>query len=309
MKILVLGAGAVGGYFGGRLLQAEQQVSFLVREPRKANLDAFGLRIRSQFGNYQTPVHALTSVPPDGAWDLVIVTCKAYDLPSAIESIRPAVGPHTAVLPLLNGLSHLEPLNQAFGPSRVLGGLAKIVARLGTDGAIEHMNDWCGITFGEQNGQMSARVTALAAAFPSHSVNAKAVPNVMQAMWEKIVHLSTVAVMACLMRANVGEIAATPGGTEKFIEVLETNAAIAASEGYGPPESFLAGYRQLFADRSSTYGPSILRDLEAGKLIEGEHVVGFMVKKARLHGIAAPVHELAYLHLQAYEQRRMTGRL
>jgi len=208
------------------------------------------------------------------------------------------------VLPLLNGVAHVDQLNDTFGDGRVRAGLAKIAATLSPDGIIRHLNDWRYITFGEQNGEMSARVEALKAAFDKTSVIASAVPNIMQTMWEKIVHLSTVAGMTCAMRANVGEIARTADGTEMMIQLLERNAEIAAREGHAPSDTFLAEYRQLFNDQSSTYAASMLRDIQRNGAVEADHILGFMLAKARQHGVDPSLHRFIYVHLQAYEQHR-----
>jgi 2-dehydropantoate 2-reductase len=308
MRVLVLGAGGVGGYFGGRLQEAGADVSFLVRPRRKAQLEDTGLCIKSVFGDYSGPAKALLAGEVEGQWDLILLTCKAYDLDSAIDSIRPAVGTGTAVLPLLNGLAHLDRLNSEFGSEHVLGGVAKIVVAMGADGTIQHMNDWRFITFGEQDGSMSERVLALQAAFPAESVVAKAVPDILQQMWEKIVHLSAAAGACCLMRASIGEIASA-GGSRVPLELLELNAEIAACEGHRPADTFLADYRKLFADASSPYVPSMLRDIERGNPTEGQHIVGFMLEKARKHGLDASLYDLIDLHLKTYEVRRATGRL
>ncbi len=309
MNILVLGAGAIGGYFGARLIEAGQNVTFLVRQARKDLLDLKGLQLTSPCGDFAAPVRALTSVASLDRYDVVILSCKAYDLDSAIEAVRPAVEAQTIVLPLLNGLAHMERLNEAFGAQRVLGGLAKIVIAQSSDGSIQHLNDWRTITFGEQSGGLSARVQALQEAFPQGSVLANAVPDVQQKMWQKLVHLATVATVTCLMRASVGEIARVPGGTELFLRVLDIHAEIATREGHPPPDTFMTDYRRLFADQTAPYVPSILRDIERHKPIEGEHIVGYMLNKARKHGLDVSLHEIAILHLRAYEERRSAGRL
>lgn len=309
MRILVLGAGAIGGYFGGRLVEAGAQVTFLVRERRLRQLMEHGLQVRSKYGDINTPVRAVTAAAPKEPADFVVLTCKAYDLDSAIETVRPAVGTQTAVLPLLNGLAHLDKLNAAFGKQRVLGGLAKIAATLKPDGMIEHLNDWRYLTFGEQEGGLSDRVRALKAEFDKTSVVASAVPNVMQNMWEKLVHLTTVAGMTCLMRASVGEIARTEYGTGLMIRFLEANAVIAAKAGFGPSDEFIAEYRELFSNKNSTYTASMLRDLERGGPIEADHILGFMLLKAREFGIDDTLHRAAYVHTKAYEERRAAGRL
>jgi 2-dehydropantoate 2-reductase len=305
MRFLSLGAGAIGGYFGGRLVEGGSDVTFLVRERRKAQLSAEGLKIESAFGSFSSPVSALTASEALGqSWDVIFVTCKAYDLPTAIDTLRPAMGPSTAVLPFLNGLDHIEILNREFGRERVLGGIAKIAATLRPDGVIEHLNDWRAITFGEQNGEMSSRVTALKAAFDETSVLASAVPNIMQIMWEKLVHLATVAGMTTLMRSAVGEIASVPGGSEMLIKFLELNATIASREGFPISEASLQEYRCLFRDTTSTYKASMLRDIERNGPIEADHIIGFVLDCAVRHGLDVTMHRLVYANLKAYEARR-----
>ena len=214
MRILVLGAGALGGYFGGRLAQAGAEVAFLVRPRRQSQLARDGLVIESPFGALRQPVATLAADQVGPGWDLVLLTCKAYDLDDAIAAIRPAVDERSAILPVLNGLAHIDRLRAAFGDARVLGGLAKIQATLAPDGAIRHLNDWRWLTFGELDGRMSPRVEALAA-LASHAPGmvAAGVPDVLARMWEKLVHLGTSAIGTVLMRANVGEIVRSPGRT------------------------------------------------------------------------------------------------
>ncbi len=307
MRILVLGAGALGGYFGGRLRQAGADVSFLVRPRRAALLAERGLVIESPFGDWQSPVPVLTEAGP--GWDLVLLTCKAYDLEDAIATIRPAVNARTAVLPVLNGLAHIERLVAEFGPERVLGGLAKIQATLAPDGTVRQLNDWRWLTFGELDGRMSPRVTALAElGARAIGMVATAVPDIMAQMWEKLVHLGSSAAGTVLMRANTGEIVRA-GGSPLLLRLLERNAAIAAAHGYPVSAAFLEQFRGVFSDPAGQYSTSMLRDLEAGGRIESDHILGWMLEAARRAGVPDELHEAAYLHAKAYEQRRDAGRL
>lgn len=310
MRVLVLGAGALGGYFGGRLAQAgTAEVAFLVRPARRAVLARDGLRIDSPFGAWAGPVTALTAEEARPGWDIVLLSCKAYDLDDAIAAIRPAVDARTAILPVLNGLSHLDRLAGAFGADRVLGGLAKIQATLAAGGTVRQLNDWRWITFGERDGSMSNRVRAIEAAFaPAVGVVAQAVPDIMARMWEKLVHLGTSAIGTVLMRANVGEIVRA-GGSPFLHRLLERNAAIAAANGFPMRDAFMAEYRALFANPASAYGTSMLRDLEAGGRIETDQILGFLLDAAQRAGIPDEIHEAALLHAKAFEQRREAGRL
>lgn len=309
MKVLVLGAGGIGGLVGGRLAQHGCDVTFLVRDKRKAQLDREGLRIESPQGDAQLPAKSIIQSEVTPAYDLVLLTCKAYDLDGAIEAIRPALAPHTVVLPLLNGIAHMERLNQAFGPARVAGGTARMQVTLTPDGTIRQLNDWQTLTFGEQDGLVSDRLQAFQLALQPTGIEAKLSTDILRELWMKLVHLATVASGTCLMRANIGEIARTPEGTLLLNRLLQLNADIARHAGYPPEETFLEGYRQLFANRTATYEASMLRDLEKGGRVEAEQIVGFMLAQCRAAGKDDALHLAAYTHVKAFEQRRDADRL
>jgi 2-dehydropantoate 2-reductase len=316
MRVLVLGAGAVGGYFGGRLAQAgaAEEVAFLVRPGRKAQLERDGLAIESpSTGDWRGPVRAVLAEEVRPGWDVVLLACQAYDLEAAIEAVRPAVDGRTAVLPLLNGLSHIEALEAAFGPGRVLGGLAKIQATLAPGGAVRHLAPFTALEFGELDGRMSERVLALQAAFARTPVQAEAAPDIRRRMWEKLAFLGALAAATVLMRANLGEIHRAPGGGAWLERLVGRNAAVAAAHGHPlRPEALEREFLPFF--RGAVPGSpgataSMLRDLEAGGRIEADHVLGFLLDAARRAGVPDELHEAAYLHAKAYEARRDAGRL
>jgi len=308
MRILILGAGAIGGYLGGRLTEAGADVTFLVREARRAQLARDGLRLRSVFGDFDGPVATVGAPDLTPEYDLVIFTCKAYDLDSAIEAVRPALAAGAAILPILNGLGHIPILNAAFGAEHVLGGTIKLSAVRQADGTIAHKNDWHWLRFGEQAGGISERVLAIKHAFAgAKGLEAIALENVMQEMWEKFVHLASAAAMTCLMRATVGQIVSTREGAALFQQMLETCAEVARASGYPPSADFMDQYRTLFADRTSNYATSMLRDIEAGNRTEGEQIIGLMLQRARDLEIDSALLTAAYAHLKAYEARRANG--
>jgi 2-dehydropantoate 2-reductase len=310
MKILILGAGAIGGYLGGRLTEAGIDVTLLVRPQRKAQLDRDGLRLTSVYGDLDLPVATITAADLSTPHDVVIVTCKAYDLEAAIVAVTPAIGPTTMVLPILNGIGHMEPLNAAFGTDNVLGGTVQISAARLPDGRIEHKNDWRWLRFGEQAGGMSDRVIALRDTLaPARGLEPVALENAMQEMWEKFVHLASAAGMTCLMRANVGQIVRSEDGAALFQHFLETTAETARRSGFPPSDKFMMNYRALFADPDSKYATSMLRDVEAGNPTEGEYILGLLLRTARSHGIDDPLLAAAYASSRAHEARRQDGGL
>lgn len=304
MRVLVLGAGAIGGYFGGRMAEKGMDVTFLVRPARAALLAREGLRIASPAGNARVAVRAVTQEAVRPAYDIVILTAKAYDLAGAIEAIAPAMGAGAAVLPLLNGMAHLEALDARFGRERVLGGVAYIAATLAPDGEVRHLNDFHRMAFGERSGTQKALCDAFAAALAGVRFDWKRIGDIEQAMWDKWVLLATLAGITCLMRAAVGDIAATASGEKLTLALLSECAAVARAEGRPTPDAALQSYRAMLTKRGSDFTASMLRDIEAGGPTEGEHILGALLAAARRHGLETPMLEIAATHLEAYAARR-----
>ena len=309
MRVLVLGAGGTGGYFGGRLAQAGADVTFLVRPARAVRLRERGLRIRSALGDADlavaaTTAEALPALPP---FDLAVLSCKAYDLESAVEAIAPAVGPSTGVLPILNGLLHYDRLDARFGRARVLGGLCFISATLGAGGEVVHMGGPASITFGLREGNTDTGVlTRLAAACAAADVDHLLAPDIARAQWIKFSFLAALAAATCLMRSSVGDIVASEGG-EAFMAALHGEClAVAAAEGQPVPDAEARTARGHLTRTGSPVTASMLRDLQAGAPVEALQIVGDMVHRAHRAGLAAPRLEAAWIHLQAYQAARRT---
>jgi len=304
MKILVLGAGGVGGYFGARLVQAGADVTFLVRERRAGQLAAGGLVVQTPDGEFRVAAKHVQRHEIAAPADLVIVACKAYDLESAVQTIAPAVGPQTLVLPLLNGLAHLDRLDRQFGPERVLGGTCWIAATLTPEGAVRQLAGFHKIRFGDRTGRERPQASALAEAFAGTPVDSGVEPQILRVMWEKFALLATLAASTCLMRGSVGDIVATADGASIMRELLDTCASTAAAAGCRPrPEALQDTERLLFA-RGSAFTASMLRDVERSGPTEADHIVGDMLRRARAAGLDARLLAAAYCHLQVYEGRR-----
>lgn len=311
MRILVLGAGGVGGYFGGRLAQSggAEEVAFVVRPRRKVQLDRDGLVIESPHaGDLRMPVNALLPEELGPGWDVILFTCKAYDLADAIETIRPAVDARTAVLPILNGLAHIDALEAAFGSERILGGLAGIQATLTPEGVVRHLAPLTFITFGELDGMISDRVTALKAIFDRTPIPPTISSDIRRALWGKLVFLGTLAQASVLMRANLGEIASAPGGAAWIERLYDRNVAVAEANGEALPEEQRAFLRNFFRT-SPAATASMLRDLENGGRIEADHILGELLAATRRAGLPEELAEAAYINAKAYEARRDAGRL
>ncbi|MGN6666871.1 MAG: 2-dehydropantoate 2-reductase [Trinickia sp.] len=308
MRILVVGAGAVGGYFGGRMALAGQDVTFLVREARAKELAANGLVIKSPKGDATLAnVKTVLTAQIEGPYDLVLLSCKAYDLEGAMDAFAPAVGPTTAILPLLNGMRHVDVLSDRFGRANVLGGVCLIAATLDAARAIVQMTEMHRIVFGELDGDASERVDAIAAAMRSGGFDVDATDAIVQQMWEKWVFLATLAASTCLFRASVGDILAAPGGEAAMQALFDECGAVAAANGHPMREPFAERSRAMLFAPGSPLTASMLRDIESGSRTEGEHVLGDLLERRKAHLPASArltTLELAYTHVKAYEVRR-----
>jgi len=303
MRILVVGAGATGGYFGGRLAQAGRDVTFLVRPARAARLAQSGLVIRSAFGDVtiERPKTVLAAALSDD-FDLVLLNCKAYDLHAAMESFAPAVGCETLVLPMLNGMSHIESLDARFGAHRVLGGLCVISAALDDDGAIRHLIDRHRLVLGARRQTEAGVIRRVVSALDGAGFDARASDIIEQEMWEKWVMLATLAGATCLMRGSIGDIVQSPGGEAFILGLLEECASTARQNAFAPRPPVLEQIQKVLTTARSALTASMLRDMERGAPIEADHVLGDLVRRAGEHPV--PILRTAYTHTKVYEARR-----
>jgi 2-dehydropantoate 2-reductase len=305
MRILVVGAGAIGGFFGGRLLQAGRDVTFLVRPKRAMELARHGLVIKSPNGDVtlKNPPTVQADKLAD-KFDVVLLSCKAFDLDDAIKSFAPAVGPNTAIIPLLNGMLHLDVLDQKFGHGRVLGGLCAIAATLNEHREVVQLAPMQSLSFGERDGKLSERVCAIAEIMASGKFGAAASEHIIQEMWEKWVFLASLAASTCLMRAAIGHILAAPGGKDFILGALDECSAVATAEGHSPSGPFFERARGMLTAEGSQLTASMFRDIKAGAPVEADHVIGDMIARGDAAKVPVPKLRTAYTHLKAYELQR-----
>jgi len=305
MRILVVGAGAIGGYFGGRLLQAGCDVTFLVRSRRAVELASAGLVIKSPNGDVtlKNPP-AVQADKLTGKFDVVFLSCKAFDLEDAIKSFAPAVGQETTIIPMLNGMRHLDILDTKFGRERVLGGLCAIVVTLNDRREVLHLQPTQSLAFGERDGKLSGRVRAIAEVFASGKMGSSASEDIIQDMWEKWVFLASVAGSTCLMRGPIGTILAAPGGKDFLLGILDECGAVASAEGHPPRAASLTRTRGMLTAEGSPITASMFRDIKAGAPVEADHVIGDLIARGDAAKVPVPRLRTAYTHLKAYEKER-----
>jgi 2-dehydropantoate 2-reductase len=305
MRLLVLGAGGIGGYFGARIHAAGGDVTFLVRPARAAALRENGLKVFSPHGDLHIVPKVLTRDELREPFDALILSCKAYDLDAAMDDIAPAVGPRTLLLPLLNGVSHIDRLAARYGRERVLGGVAQAALLVTPEGDIRHFNTTHRLITGAF-GETPDGLPELARLIAASGVDFILADDIEQAMWNKFVFWSALAGATCTLRANIGIILQTLGGEEFVTGLIAECARVAERAGHALTVPQLSTCRELLTESGSVLEASMLRDIERGNRTEAEFTLGDLVERARAYDINAHCLRLAYTHMQAYEIRRQS---
>ena len=261
MRLLVVGAGSTGGYFGGRLAQAGRDVTFLVRKGRADQLKATGLQIISPHGDVALTPKLVTTETIASPYDAIILAVKAYSLDAALKDITPAMGPNSMILPLLNGMRHVDSIVAAFGQDALVGGLCSIAAALDDEGRIVQLSQFHDLVYGEMNGGRSERIEQLDAVMQNAGFDARLSSNIEQDMWDKWMFLATLAGVTCLMRGTIGDIAGAPGGVDFVGRFFDEVVSVATAHDHAPGASFLEQTRELLTAQGSTLTSSMHRDL------------------------------------------------
>lgn len=312
MRILVIGAGATGGYYGGKLALAGRDVTFLVRERRRAQLARTGLMLRTPDGDATLPAPKLIGneeLAATAPFDLILLAVKAYAFDQAVEDFAPAVGAETMILPLLNGMRHLDALDARFTPHNVLGGLCRIVGDMDDDGRVIQMTDLSELAYGERSGEQTERILRVDAAMRDAGFVATLAPSILAMMWFKWMLLCSLGSINAVTRGTIGDVRAVSTHDEIGLRleqrILNETIAVATAHGYPPDAKSLHILQTLLTEKGSKFHSSMYRDLVRGNAVEAEQIVGDMVRRARAHGLDTPLLEAAYVNLSVYEQKRL----
>ena len=303
MRILIVGAGAVGGYFGGRLVQGKRDVTFLVRPSRAKQLRQDGLRIVSPHGNAILTPKLVTTQELDTPYDLVFLSVKAYALDAAMNDFAAAVDPETMIFPVLNGMRHIDLLTKRFAEHAVMGGVCLVASEIDDEGQIVQLADFQQLVYGERNGETTPRLQPLHATLQGGGFGARLSTDIMQAMWEKWVQLASLGAITCLMRGTIGQITAVPGGPDLSLKVLDESAAVATACGHQPSEALLARHAAAMTEPGSPLTSSMYRDLRKGAPVEADHILGDLIGRGDAHGVATPLLQAAFANLRVYQER------
>lgn len=304
MKILVVGAGGIGGYFGARLMETGQDVTFLVRERRKQQLEETGLNVESVHGDVRVKPKLATAQNPDGHYDLIVLTVKSYQLENAIEDIRPFVSEGSMILPLLNGIAHIEKLVEAFSEEQVLGGLCFIETTLDSNGTIIQTSPMHQLVYGERSGEETERILKVKEAVSGTKAEFALSENIVQDMWHKYLFITAMSGITASMESAIGPIRELESGKRTIAALLEE--LVTVMKALNAPIKETIGKEQFEKIMSLEAGmkSSMQRDLEKGQPIEMDHLQGYLLQEAKTRGLAVPVLETIFTKLKLYEISR-----
>jgi 2-dehydropantoate 2-reductase len=306
MRILVVGAGATGGFFGGRLAQIGRDVTFLVR-PRRAQQLRDGLHIVSPLGDATIQPQLITAeelrAKPQ-TFDLILLATKAYSLEAAIEDLAPAVGPETTILPILNGMRQLDLLDARFGAGRVIGGTCRINSDIDAEGRILQLSKLGDITFGERSGERTPRIAHINVQLTGALFDILLSPGILAAMWHKWYILASLNIICVLPQGTVGEVVAVPHGLAFANAAIDECIAIATANGYPPPATLIESDRKRVTLPGSDLTSSMYRDMKKNAPVEADHVIGDLLARGEAHNISTPLLRATFVQLKVYEAQR-----
>jgi 2-dehydropantoate 2-reductase len=302
MKILIVGAGAIGGYFGGRLLEKGEDVTFLVREKRQQQLRENGLVVESIHGDMYFPEPKTILAGEEAEpYDAILVSTKSYHLGGAVKSIQSYVGDETMVLPLLNGIAHLDVLTEAFGAEKVICGLCFIETTLTQDGKIVQTSPIHNFVFGERNGDKTERILQLEKTFSGTKASFRLSEKIDQEMWHKYLFITSLSGITSLFRSPIGPIRDQEHGWKTIENLVHETSAIMETIGAplaaGAVDATLGRIKEI----GHTMKSSLQRDMEKSLLTEADHLFGYLLENALKTGLEASILSAIYANVKVYE--------
>ncbi|WP_343462903.1 ketopantoate reductase family protein [Pantoea sp.] len=303
MRILMVGAGATGGYFGARLAQAGRDVTFLVREGRWQQLREHGLILQTPEGRDLITPQLIKAEQLAEPYDAIILTVKSFGLAQALDDITPAVGAQTLIVPILNGMRHIDTLRARFG-DRVIGGLCKINATLGERGEVVQMTPLHKLYYGALDGQNNARLQQLDATLKGAGFDTVFTEDILSELWEKWLLLSTLGAVCCLGRGNTQQVLRSQGGEALLHGIFTEVLAVIAAEGYQERPANTANIYQMLNNPQVAMTSSMFRDLTQGYAIEADQVIGDLLARGARNSVNTPLLNAVYVNLQVYQQQR-----
>ncbi len=305
MKIVVMGSGGVGGYFGARLAAAGEDVCFVARGAHLEAMHRDGLRVESGAGDVTIkPVKVSPNAAEFGSADWVMIAVKLGATQSAIDAVRPLVEKGANVVSFQNGVGAIEALTKAFPAKQVLGGVVHIATSIGAPGVIKHVGAMERLTIGEIGGGLSDRITKFVDIAKKAKINAVASDDIKRVIWDKFVFLSTFSGMTTLLRSPKGPIFKDPDTRRLFIEALNEACAVARARGVALPVDHEAKAMAFADGLPAEMKASMLHDLERGNPLEVEYLSGAVARLGQEAGVHTPVHSFIATALKLHAAGR-----
>jgi 2-dehydropantoate 2-reductase len=300
VRVLIMGAGGVGGYYGGLLAQRGHEVTFAARGAHLAAMREQGLEIRSGGQSFKVEPTRAVERPAEagGVFDLVLFTVKTYDTLAAAEAIEPVVGPTTAVLPLQNGVDAIDELSAVLGPGPVLGGSTQIGARILEPGVIERFSPFCEVTLGEPGGGLSERVERIGAALAEVGVKTIVSPDIQRGLWEKFMLLAPLAGLTSAAAVSSGQLREVPEGAALFRALRAEVWSVGKAADVNLPDASVQAVEEFFVNLPATHTTSMQRDFAAQRRVELEHLAGTVVRRGDALGVDTPKFDVVYAILK-----------
>lgn len=305
MRIAVFAAGAVGGYFGGRLAQAGEDVSFIARGEHLRAIRDRGLRVESPAGDFTIrPARATDDPASVGPVDVVLVAVKTWQLPEAVRAMKPLVGGRTMVVPMLNGVEAPELLSEAIGREHVIGGFCRIFANLAAPGLVRHRGFEPSIDIGELDGGTSDRVRRFVDVLRrARGMTASGHDAIRTGMWVKLLFVGPIGAVGAAARESIGAVASTPQTRALLEQAMREVAAVARARSVPVPEETVEGIATFVDGLPGDEVASMQRDIMAGRPSELDGQVGVVVRLGTEAGVDTPVHRFLYAVLLPGERR------
>jgi 2-dehydropantoate 2-reductase len=299
MRIAILGAGGIGGYYGGLLARAGHDVAFLARGAHLAALRETGLHVESVHGDFTLETVEATDDPAQvGPVDLVLVTVKSYDLEQAAEGARPLLGPQTLLLPLLNGLDAADRLATKLGEASVLAGVTHISSSIAAPGLIRQASPLRRIVLGERNGEITPRAERIRDVLAASGAEVILTPAIDVALWDKFLFITSISGVCCLARQPIGPVMNTPETRQLYVDALREVEFLAQARQVSLAADVVERTVRLTEGFDSETRPSMLVDLQAGRRLELEAMNGTVVRYGQDTGVPTPVHSVVYAALK-----------
>lgn len=300
-----MGAGGVGGYFGGLLAKAGEDVWFIARGQHLQAMRELGLRVRSIHGDFVTPVYATDDPKEIGKIDLVLFCVKTYDTEEALAKLAPAVSDDTLILPLQNGVESAEKIEKAFGQEKVLGGAAYIESFIAAPGVIEQRSKIRKIDFGELDGSKTERSLKLLEVFTKAGIDCQLRTDIKKALWEKLVWIAAGGGMMVVTRSPIGEVLEFQHTHEMFVSAMQEIEAVAVASGTAMDSNIVERTLKFAQGLDSQLKASMLRDVENGRRLEVEALNGAVVRFGALHSVPTPVNSFIYGVLKLEDEKNI----